>query len=1147
MKRLFLLPTFSFALLCSTQAQNGLRDIPDTDPQAQLEAFSVIEGASINLFAADPVVSNPVHMNWDQRGRLWVVSSPLYPHIQPGQEENDQIVVLEDTTGDGVADKHTVFADDLHIPTAVLPGDGGVYVANSIEVLFLRDTDGDDVADERHVVLSGFGTEDTHHLVHTFRWGPEGKMWMNQSIYIHTHLETPYGVRRLLGGGMWHYQTETRRAEVFMKGLVNPWGHAFDKWGQSFLTDGAGGEGINFVFPRSVFKTSPGASRVLSGLNPGQPKHCGAEALTGRHVPDGLQEVIAAPDFRGHRINLFRLTDNGSSYTSTQIADLVSSKHRAFRPIDIKMGPDGAVYIADWYNPIIQHGEVDFRDPRRDHKHGRIWRISFDGRDTVEKPNLAEASDEDLIAALNAPEGWTRQAATVELRSRDRDAMEKLLRGQKRENAGDLETLRNVWALQAIMRFQPGDTDSLLTSDNHKARAGALRALYYDAGEHADALEIAKKAVEDPHPQVRLWAVSVLAQLDSPDTVKIALQALEGVEVDEFLDFAVWSICREHSDRWVGLTENGNPFPNVQQLLFAVRALNKPVAVDTVLLALQDGKFSSDEDLSNVADWISKVGNATHLNALFEFALREDAKPSHRVIVLSALRSAGQLRKLQPSGDKARLSRFLQSKDQAIFASAAGLAGMWKLESARPGLKLAFLEASENEARARSAIDGLVSLGGPASAQLFDQVAKSDTADFLTRSLAVVGRTRMNPTPGAKLALEVLRDAPEGKDPHGIFGAFLATKQGPGALAAALKGQKLPQPVALTGMQQASSAATKPQGLVNALQTAGDIKPMKTALTPEEMETMMQQVAEKGDPHKGEAIYRRAQLQCVVCHAIGGAGGVIGPDLVSIGSSAPVDYLVDSLLQPSVKIKEGYHTTLVTLKDGQAIAGAIAREDANEIVIRDAVGNENRIAKSEVASNQISPVSLMPPGLTASLREDEFVDLVRFLSELGKDGDFKTPSNRFVRKWQMLNPHERTRDDIGHYGRKIFAESFDGYIWMPIYATVSGGVPANETPDVVGRGKNRYAVTRTFLDAKKAGTIRLKVTGKLADLDLFHGENEIALPEKGTETTIEIPVKKAGPQKLTLVGLKSYGLDRYSVELLDDASVVDFVDLIDFK
>jgi len=286
-------------------AQNGLKDIPDTAVEAQLKAFRLPEGAKINLFASDPMFSKPVHMNWDEQGRLWLVSSPLYPLIKPGQEENDQLVILEDTDNDGVADKSSVFAEDLHIPTAVLPGDGGVYVANSTEMLFIKDTDGDGKGDHRQVILSGFGTEDTHHLLHTFRWGPEGMIWMNQSIYIHSHLETPYGVRRLLGGGMWHFRPETQRAEVFMKGLVNPWGHAFDDYGQSFMTDGAGGEGINFVFPRSVFKTSPGASRVLSGLNPGQPKHCGLEVVTGRHAPDDWQGILLAPDFRGSSPRIF--------------------------------------------------------------------------------------------------------------------------------------------------------------------------------------------------------------------------------------------------------------------------------------------------------------------------------------------------------------------------------------------------------------------------------------------------------------------------------------------------------------------------------------------------------------------------------------------------------------------------------------------------------------------------------------------------------------------------------------------------------------------------------------------------------------------------------------------------------------------------
>ncbi len=357
-------------------------------------------------------------MNFDARGRLWVASSEVYPQIKPGQVANDKVVILEDTDGDGKADKTTVFADGLLIPTGVEPGDGGAYVANSTELLHLADTDGDGKADTRRIVLSGFGTEDTHHIFHTLRWGPDGMLYFNQSIYIHSHIETPWGVRRLGGGGIWQFRPESMWLDVFARGWVNPWGHHFDRWGQSFATDGAGGEGINYVLPGASYETAVGASRILDGLNPGSPKYCGAEIVSGRHLPEDWRGNILTNDFRANNVCRFVLSDDGAGYASRNLPNLITTRYPAFRPIDVKMGPDGAIYIADWYNPIIQHGEVDFRDPRRDHTRGRIWRVTAKGRPLVEKPNLVGATDEQLLEFLKAPEDWTRHFAKRVLKER---------------------------------------------------------------------------------------------------------------------------------------------------------------------------------------------------------------------------------------------------------------------------------------------------------------------------------------------------------------------------------------------------------------------------------------------------------------------------------------------------------------------------------------------------------------------------------------------------------------------------------------------------------------------------------------------------------------------------------------------------------
>ena len=350
--------------------------VPDPDPEKEKRSFTLSDGFAINLFAADPMIANPINLNWDTRGRAWVATSSTYPHIVPGREPDDRIVILEDTDHDGRADKHIVFAEELLVPHSVMPVPGGAYVTSTTQFLFLADTNGDDQADTRRVIFDGFGNADVHHMIHGLRWAPWGDLFFTQSIYINTFVETPYGMRQLNGSGIWKFRPETESLEIFSRGLINPWGHAFDQWGQAFATDGAAASGISHLFPESAHQTAVGAERVLDGLNTGTPKNTAAEILYSRHLPMDWQGSIITNDFRANRTVRYEIRPSGSGYVSKEVETILHSDHRSYRPVDTKVGPDGSIYIVDWYNPIIDHGEVDFHHPIRDKSHGRIWRLT---------------------------------------------------------------------------------------------------------------------------------------------------------------------------------------------------------------------------------------------------------------------------------------------------------------------------------------------------------------------------------------------------------------------------------------------------------------------------------------------------------------------------------------------------------------------------------------------------------------------------------------------------------------------------------------------------------------------------------------------------------------------------------------------------
>ena len=650
-----------------------------------------------------------------------------------------------------------------------------------------------------------------------------------------------------------------------------------------------------------------------------------------------------------------------------------------------------------------------------------------------------------------------------------------------------------------------------------------MRLLYHRQDEVPGAQEIIRNAVEDENGQVRLWAVSCLAQKGATDSIITALKALDH-PVDEALDFALWSIVREHEAHWAPQVQAGEKVfgEKVNHLLYAIGALGKPMILDDVFAALKSGELAEAERKKAIAT-IGKVGSAKDLGKLLEMAIA-----SEKVAVINAVTEALRVRKVRPASGLEVVSEIVEKKSGA-FQQAAVLAGMLKLENSRGALEREFGYSWNVTFLRAAAAEGLRHLGGAKAVRFFEEAAQESPDDW-AKGRAVKELASLNPQRAAKAAVALLQKDEKGEDRFGLLEVFLQNPRASTALAKALEGQNVPTQIANLGVQRAGTSGRPPEDLIAAFRKAGNLKPMAQKLSDAQMLRMVKLVATEGNAHRGEDIYRRPALQCVMCHAIGGAGGVIGPDMVSIGASAPVDYLVTSLLNPGDKIKEGYHTTMVTMKDGNMHTGALVSEGDQETVLRDFSGKELRLPTGEIAKKVISPISMMPPRLTASLREDEFVDLVKFLSELGKEGEFKTTARPLVRNWQALQPHKRTRDEMGQYGASIFAERDKTYQWTPMVSRVDGSIQPAELPKVLGRGRNLWGVLRFGIGKTGSETTVLKIN-ETKLMHLFDGEKKIELPRSGP-ATIEVTAGDAA-DRFTIAVNSAFRKEAVLVEIAE--------------
>jgi putative heme-binding domain-containing protein len=520
--------------------------------EESLAAMTVGKGLKVQLFADEktfPDLINPVQMAWSPDGKLYVAVWPTYPHWKPGEPMDDKILVLEDTNGDGKADKMTVFADKLHNPTGFEFAHGGVLVAGAPDLIFLKDTDGDGRADVRRRVLHGLDTADTHHTANSFVTDPGGAVYFQEGTFHHSQVEDPYGPpKRVANGAVFRYDPRTQRFDVYVSfGFANPHGHVFDRWGQDIVIDGTGA--VPYHAPLfSGFLPFPIKHGRPPQLYQQRTRPCpGMEVLSSRHFPPEYEGNLLVGNVIGFQgILRYRLADADSSFGAQELEPLVSSTDPNFRPSDIKVGPDGAVYFSDWHNPIIGHMQHNLRDPSRNRTHGRVYRVVADGRPLSDAPAVAGRPIPDLLDLLKHPEDRVRGRARCELGARDTDAVMLALKdwvrmitsGAVQLQGEELEhaLLEAAWLRQAHNVVDPTALDRVLRSPDFRARAAAVRILTYQRDRIPDALDKLRTAAADPHPRVRLMAVWGASYFTVPEAAEVVFIAQDH-PTDQYLTF----------------------------------------------------------------------------------------------------------------------------------------------------------------------------------------------------------------------------------------------------------------------------------------------------------------------------------------------------------------------------------------------------------------------------------------------------------------------------------------------------------------------------------------------------------------------------------------------------------------------------------
>ena len=1005
-------PSYAAQELTGKYAPTGT---PAKTPAAAQAAFTLPEGFEMRLFASEPMVINPVAMSWDARGRLWVVELFEYPLGAPkGAKPRDRVKILEDTNYDGLADKMTVFADGLNLATGIVCANGGAYIGQAPHLYFMKDTDGDDVADVKEIAMTGFGLEDRHELLNGFTWGPDGYLYMTHGVFTFSKVRDPDdpdddGVT--VDAAVARFRPSDKKFEVFADGTSNPWGVDFDRYGNAFVSacvidhlfhmapggqySRQGGIWANAYGYASMHSQRGGLSSIVDHRHH-LAAYSGVQVYQGNQYPEEYLGTIMMGNIHDNSVHQDGLKRNGSSFIASHLKDFIRTTDGWFRPVSQQVGPDGALWVMDWYDKYPCYQNARANPEGVDREYGRIWRAVYVGDQPGKEvpPRIAKSLDlekmttRQLVKFLAHPNVWMRETAQRVLIERGDDSSQELLVSLLQDGLTLESRLHSLWTLHGCGLLTGAVLDSCAEDKDWPIRMWAAR-LTGERGQSNDAvIDRLTHLATDEDASVRLAVATAARQLvsrqltvndirEEPGDVGDVLTTLIRSSADgkdPLIPFLIWMAAEP--------LVAADPQPALDWMLEsgpATRPLSEQL---TTKLMRRLCDTQQREALDRAVLFVSSMVDQDKV--LTRAALDGLLEGQKGKAILPTISTSQVLAKLRNSGDEELGKRAQQLG--SLWGDATAIKN--SIDLAKNG------DAAVSERL--KAIDAIRKQRNPQSRQVMvDLISSENPEPVKVAAIQGMGSLGIEPVVDPLLAAWPAMTAAERRSASEVLSSrhrwqssFLSALEQKDIQA----GDVPPTAVRTLIASEADFGMLSRRAELIFGRVRGEDKDKARII--EQKKRMILTMDGEPDLKNGHELAKQA---CLVCHKMYGEGADIGPDLTGVGRSS-LEALLSNIIDPNQIIGAGYENVIVETRDGQNLSGRMVENSDARVKLLALGPQEHVIAKSDIKELKISDVSVMPEGLHA-LPDKDFRDLVAFI--------LNPPQDNAPFSWKVEKPLEK--------------------------------------------------------------------------------------------------------------------------------------------